>query len=52
MLLKMIYIRALFAFCKKLKTLEKRCLAHFIVIWQIKDDKLYRGFQMSHYHNV
>jgi hypothetical protein len=26
---------------------EEMLLAHFIVIWQIKDDKLYRGFQMS-----
>ena len=22
-------------------------LAHFMVIWEIKDDKLYRGYQMS-----
>ncbi|MBF0695699.1 MAG: nuclear transport factor 2 family protein [Flavobacterium sp.] len=26
---------------------EEMLLAHFIVIWEIKDDKLYRGFQMS-----
>ena len=26
---------------------EEMILAHFIVIWELKDDKLYRGFQMS-----
>lgn len=26
---------------------EEMLLAHFFVIWEIKDDKLYRGFQMS-----
>lgn len=26
---------------------EEMLLAHFIVIWELKDDKLYRGFQMS-----
>lgn len=26
---------------------EEMLLAHFIVIWQIKDNKLYRGYQMS-----
>ena len=26
---------------------EEMLLAHFIVIWQIKDQKLYRGYQMS-----
>lgn len=26
---------------------EEMLLAHFMVIWEIKDDKLYRGFQMS-----
>lgn len=26
---------------------EDMLLAHFIVIWQIKDDKLFRGYQMS-----
>mgnify|MGYP006158902075 CR=1 FL=1 len=26
---------------------EEMFLANFIVIWQIKDDKLYRGYQMS-----
>lgn len=26
---------------------EEMLLAHFMTIWQIKDDKLYRGYQMS-----
>ncbi|WP_395074973.1 nuclear transport factor 2 family protein [Flavobacterium sp.] len=26
---------------------EEMVLAHFIVIWELKDDKLYRGYQMS-----
>jgi predicted SnoaL-like aldol condensation-catalyzing enzyme len=26
---------------------EEMFLANFIVIWQLKDDKLYRGYQMS-----
>ncbi len=26
---------------------EEMLLAHFMVIWEIKDGKLYRGFQMS-----
>ena len=26
---------------------EEMLLAHFMVIWEIKDDKLYRGYQMS-----
>ncbi len=26
---------------------EEMILAHFMVIWEIKDDKLYRGFQIS-----
>ena len=26
---------------------EEMLLAHFMVIWEIKDDKLFRGFQMS-----
>lgn len=26
---------------------EDMLLAHFIVFWQIKDDKLFRGYQMS-----
>lgn len=26
---------------------EEILLAHFMVIWQIKDEKLYRGFQIS-----
>ena len=26
---------------------EEMLLAHFIAIWQIKDDKLFRGYQMS-----
>jgi hypothetical protein len=26
---------------------EEMLLAHFIAIWQIKDDKLHRGYQMS-----
>jgi hypothetical protein len=26
---------------------EEMFLAHFIVIWELKDDKLYRGFQIS-----
>jgi hypothetical protein len=29
---------------------EEMLLAHFIVIWEIKDDKLFRGFQMSQLH--
>ncbi|WP_166924224.1 nuclear transport factor 2 family protein [Flavobacterium poyangense] len=28
---------------------EEMLLAHFSTIWQIKDDKLYRGFQMSQF---
>lgn len=26
---------------------EEMVLAHFMVIWELKDEKLYRGFQMS-----
>jgi len=26
---------------------EEMLLAHFIVLWELKNDKLYRGFQMS-----
>jgi predicted SnoaL-like aldol condensation-catalyzing enzyme len=26
---------------------EEMLLAHFMVIWEVKDDKLYRGYQMS-----
>ena len=26
---------------------EEMLLAHFMVIWELKDNKLYRGFQMS-----
>ena len=26
---------------------EEMLLAHFIVIWELKNDKLYRGYQMS-----
>ena len=26
---------------------EEMLLAHFLVIWEIKDDKLFRGYQMS-----
>lgn len=26
---------------------EEMLLAHFIVIWEVKDGKLYRGYQMS-----
>lgn len=26
---------------------EEMLLAHFFVIWELKDDKLYRGYQMS-----
>lgn len=26
---------------------EEMLLAHFFVIWELKEDKLYRGFQMS-----
>jgi hypothetical protein len=26
---------------------EEMLLAHFIVIWELKDDKLYRGYQIS-----
>jgi hypothetical protein len=26
---------------------EEMLLAHFISIWQIKDNKLYKGYQMS-----
>jgi hypothetical protein len=26
---------------------EEMLLAHFIVIWQLKDNKLFRGYQMS-----
>ena len=28
---------------------EEMLLAHFFVIWQIKDDKLYKGYQMSQF---
>jgi len=28
---------------------EEMLLAHFSTIWQIKDDKLYRGYQMSQF---
>ncbi|OXA66445.1 hypothetical protein B0A67_23330 [Flavobacterium aquidurense] len=28
---------------------EEMLLAHFAIIWQIKDDKLYRGYQMSQF---
>ncbi|MFD1605161.1 nuclear transport factor 2 family protein [Flavobacterium artemisiae] len=28
---------------------EEMLLAHFVTIWQIKDDKLYRGYQMSQF---
>ncbi|MCC9019972.1 MULTISPECIES: nuclear transport factor 2 family protein [Flavobacterium] len=28
---------------------EEMLLAHFATIWQIKDDKLYRGYQMSQF---
>ncbi|SCY08696.1 hypothetical protein [Flavobacterium caeni] len=28
---------------------EDMLLAHFQVIWELKDDKLYRGFQMSQF---
>ena len=28
---------------------EEMLLAHFCTIWQIKDDKLYRGYQMSQF---
>ncbi len=27
---------------------EEMLIGHFFVIWEIKEDKLYRGFQMSH----
>jgi len=27
---------------------EEMLLAHFIAIWEIKDNKLFRGYQMSH----
>jgi hypothetical protein len=26
---------------------EEMLLAHFVVIWEVKNEKLYRGFQMS-----
>jgi predicted SnoaL-like aldol condensation-catalyzing enzyme len=26
---------------------EEMLLAHFMVIWEVKEDKLYRGYQMS-----
>jgi hypothetical protein len=26
---------------------EEMLLAHFFVIWEIKDDKLFRGYQIS-----
>ena len=26
---------------------EEMLLAHFMVVWELKDNKLYRGFQMS-----
>jgi predicted SnoaL-like aldol condensation-catalyzing enzyme len=29
---------------------EEMLLAHFFVIWEIKDDKLYRGYQMSQFN--
>jgi predicted SnoaL-like aldol condensation-catalyzing enzyme len=28
---------------------EEMLLAHFFVIWEVKDDKLYRGYQMSQF---
>ncbi len=28
---------------------EEMLLAHFMVIWEIKEDKLFRGFQMSQF---
>jgi predicted SnoaL-like aldol condensation-catalyzing enzyme len=28
---------------------EEMLLAHFMVIWEIKDNQLYRGFQMSQF---
>ena len=28
---------------------EEMLLAHFFVIWEIKDNKLYRGYQMSQF---
>ena len=28
---------------------EEMLLAHFFAIWQIKDDKLYKGYQMSQF---
>ncbi len=28
---------------------EEMLLAHFFVIWEVKDGKLYRGFQMSQF---
>lgn len=28
---------------------EEMLLAHFMIIWEVKDDKLYRGFQMSQF---
>ena len=27
---------------------EELGIAHFIAIWEVKDDKLYRGYQVSH----
>ena len=29
---------------------EEMLLAHFFVIWEIKDNKLYRGYQMSQFN--
>lgn len=29
--------------------MEEMLIAHFIAIWEIKDDRLYRGFQMSQF---
>ena len=26
---------------------KKMLLAHFITIWEVKDDKMYRGFEIS-----
>ena len=28
---------------------EEMLLAHFCVIWEVKDNKLYRGYQMSQF---
>ena len=29
---------------------EEMLLAHFFVIWEVKDNKLYRGYQMSQFN--